>query len=190
MLGGSTLTYGSAAATHGVTWLVEERGFGFSAAASLSGLMAVTSGFFGNLGGGWFSDWCGRRWPGGRAWSLVLLTLFFAPFSVAFFLVPASSPLFYVAWFFSAASTVAYFGPLFSAIGELSPASVRSSLVAFALLVINVGGVGPGSLITGAIGDHASLTLGLLVSAGVGVAGVAAFALAARATARNPAARG
>ena len=60
-------------------------------AAYTAGLMAVTSGFLGNLAGGWVADWCARRWRGGRSWSLVLLTLFFAPFSAAFFVLPPSS---------------------------------------------------------------------------------------------------
>ena len=185
MAGAALLAYGSAAATHGVTWLVEERGFSYGPAALLSGVMAAASGLVGNLAGGWLSDLCARWWRGGRAWSLVLLTLFFAPFSVAFFLLPPASPLFYGCWFFSAASTVAYFGPVFSAVQELSPAHVRSSTVAFCLLVVNIAGIGPGSLITGAIGDRASLTLGLLVGVAVGIAGAAVFAITARRAGRT-----
>jgi MFS family permease len=180
MLGGAALAYGSASALHGITWLVQERGFPFSDAAYTAGLMSVTSGFLGNLAGGWVADWCARRWHGGRSWSLVLLTLFFAPFSVAFFLLPVSSPLFYVAWFFSSASTVAYFGPVFSAVQELAPGHVRSSTVAFGLLVLNIVGVGPGPWITGMIGDRASLTVGLLSSVGVSTLSVVAFVAAAR----------
>jgi MFS transporter, Spinster family, sphingosine-1-phosphate transporter len=180
MLGGAALAYGSAAALHGITWLVQERGFPFATAAYTAGLMAVTSGFLGNLGGGWVADWCARRWRGGRSWSLVLLTLFFAPFSAAFFALPASSPLFYVCWFFSSASTVAYFGPVFSAVQELAPSHVRSSAVAFGLLVMNIVGVGPGPWITGMIGDRASLTMGLMSSVGVSTLSVIAFAAAAR----------
>jgi MFS family permease len=180
ILGGSALAYASAAALHGITWLVQERGFPFATAAYTAGFMAVTSGLLGNLAGGWVADWCARRWHGGRSWSLVLLTLFFAPFSAAFFLLPAASPLFYVCWFFSSASTVAYFGPVFSAVQELAPGHVRSSAVAFGLLVMNIVGVGPGPWITGMIGDHVSLTMGLLTSVGVSTLSVVAFAAAAR----------
>jgi len=180
MLGGAGLVYGSAAALHGITWLVQERSFPFATAAYVAGLMAVTSGLLGNLAGGWIADWCGRQWRGGRSWSLVLLTLFFVPFSVGFFLLPASSPLFYVCWFFSSASTVAYFGPVFSAIQELAPPHIQSSAVAFGLLVMNLLGVGPGPWITGMIGDRASLTVGLLSSVGVSTLSIVAFAAAAR----------
>ena len=180
MFGGSALVYSSAAATHGVTWLVQERGFAFASAAWTSAVMAVGSGFVGNLSAGWVSDWCARRWRGGRAYSLVLLTLFFAPFSAAFYALPPTSPLFYACWFFSAASTVAYFGPVFSAVQELAPVHVRAGLVAFGLLVLNLVGVGLGALVTGIIGDHASLTLGLLVSVGVTLLGIGPFLVAAR----------
>jgi MFS transporter, Spinster family, sphingosine-1-phosphate transporter len=180
MLGGSTLTYSSAAATHGVTWLVQERGFTFASAALQAGMMALASGFFGNLVGGWLSDWCARRWAGGRPYSLVLLTLFFAPFSLAFYTVPPGSALFYTCWFFSAASTVAFFGPVVSAVQELAPVHVRSGMIAFGLLVINLVGVGPGSLVTGVIGDHASLSAGLRLSVAVTLVGILPFTLAAR----------
>jgi MFS transporter, Spinster family, sphingosine-1-phosphate transporter len=180
MLGGAALAYASAAALHTVTWLVQERGFSFAHATVLSGAMAVGSGCAGNLGGGWFTDWCQRRWAGGRSWSLGLLTLFFAPFSLGFFVLPPSSPLFYLCWFFSVASTVAYFGPAFAAIQELAPQHIRSSALAMGLLVMNLLGVGPGPWITGLIGDRWSLTAGLVVSIGVALVAVVPFTLAAR----------
>ena len=179
MAGGAALAYGSAAAMHGVTWLVDERGFSYARATFVSGAMAIGSGLAGNLAGGVFADWCQRRWRRGRVWSLVAMTLACAPFSAGFFLLPPTSPAFYVCWFVSAASTVAYFGPVFAAVQERAPSHVRSSAVGLTLLVINLGGVGPGPWITGAIGDRLSLTAGLLVSVAVAVAGAGLFALAA-----------
>jgi hypothetical protein len=120
----------------------------------------------------------------------VLLTLFFAPFSAAFFLLPPDSALFYVCWFFWNASSVAYFGPVFAAVQELSPAHTRSSAVAFGLLVMNLAGVGPGPWITGLIGDSFDLTRGLLVSLAVTVTAVVPFAVAARLTPAGRAAAG
>ncbi len=184
MLGGSALVYASAAASHTVTWLVQERGMPFAITAYRAGGMAVVAGFLGNLFGGWLADHCERRFRGGRLWSLAFLPLFFAPWSVAFFLLSPSSPLFYVCWFFFAASVTAYFGPLFAAAQELAPKQARSSAVALTLLVTNLLGVGPGSWITGLIGDRISLTAGLLLSIGVSVGGAATFAIAARRTAR------
>ena len=95
--------------------------------------------------------------------------------------VPVGSAAFYACWFLTAACTSGWFGPLFATIQELSPAHTRSTAVAFALLVLNLLGVGPGPLLTGKIGDVRSLTLGLLTSAVVVVLAVVPFALAARA---------
>jgi MFS family permease len=186
MAGGAALAYASAAALHGVTWLVQERGFDFTRAVFFAGAMTVTSGFAGNLCGGWFADWCQKRWAGGRLISLMLMTVFFAPFGAGFFLLPAGTAAFHVCWFFSAASTVAYFGPVFAVIQDLAPAHLRSSVVAFGLLTMNLLGVGPGPWITGLIGDRVSLTAGLLASVAVSLAAVLLFALAWRAVTRAP----
>jgi MFS transporter, Spinster family, sphingosine-1-phosphate transporter len=199
MLGGAMLTYASAAALQGVIWLVQDRGFTYAHAAFFSGALAAGGGFAGNLFGGWFSDWCRKRWAGGRAWSLVILTVGFAPFSVAYYTLPPASPAFYVCGFLLLASTVAFFGPVFALVQELVPPQVRASAVAFTLLVMNLLGVGAGAWLTGVIGDrpnmlpdlpafaglpgpHSNLTLGLLVSVGVTLAGTVPFVAAARLT--------
>ena len=181
MLGGTLLVYGSGAALHAVTWLVQERGFAFQTAAYAAGVIAVAGGFGGNLLGGWFADWCARRWQGGRLWSLVLLTLVTTPFAVGLYLLPTSNPLFYACWVVASASTTAWFGPVFSVIQELSPARVRSTLVAVGLLVMNLFGVGPGPWITGLLGDRFSLTVGLLSSLAVVLTAVVPFTLGAMA---------
>ena len=103
-----------------------------------------------------------------------------APIGAVFFVMPTSSPLFYVCWFLTSASTTAWFGPLFATIQHLAPPAIRSTTVAFGLLVVNLLGVGPGSWITGLIGDASSLTRGLVVAAGVELAAVLPLALAAR----------
>lgn len=186
ILGGSLITYTAAAAQLSVTWLVQERAFPFASAALIAGVIGVVAGLLGNVGAGWFADWCDRRWPGGRVWSLVLMALAFAPIGVAFYTAPPSSPAFYVCWFAANAVTMSWFGPLFAAIQHLSPAETRATTVAFALLVLSVLGIGPGPWLTGVIGDYHSLTAGLVVSVGVGVIGVVPLALAARRVGRGP----
>lgn len=180
LLGGSLLTYGAGAALHAVTWLVQERGFSYPRAAFTAGVIAIFAGFFGNLGGGAFGDWCARRRPNGHLFSLILMTVFFVPIGLVFYSVAPGTPLFYVCWFVTAAGTSAWFGPLFATIQELSPVHTRASTVAFALLVLNLLGVGPGPLVTGLIGDARGLTAGLLASLGVVALAVIPFALAMR----------
>jgi MFS family permease len=116
------------------------------------------------------------------------MTCCFAPVSLAFYRATPGTPLFYLCWFFAAAGTSAWFGPLFAAIQELSPAHTRSSMVAFALLVLNLAGVGPGPLVTGILGDARGLTFGLIASLGVVALAVVPFALAARHQRRSAAA--
>ncbi len=187
LVGGSLLCYGAGAALHVVTWLVQERGYEYSRAALAAGLVAVVAGFLGNLAGGLFGDWFARRRPNGRLWSLAVMTAFFTPIGLLFYALEPGTPFFYVGWFLTCAGTSAWFGPLFATIQELSPTHVRSSMIAFALLVLNLLGVGPGPLVTGMIGDAASLTQGLLVSLAVVATAIVPFVLAAR-LARPPAA--
>ena len=113
------------------------------------------------------------------------MTAFFVPLGWLFFTLPKGTPLFYLCWFFTAAGTTAWFGPLFSAFQELSPVEGRSTFVAFALLVLNLLGVGPGPLVTGMIGDRLGLTTGLLASLVVTALAVVPFLLAARSERRR-----
>ncbi len=180
LLGGALLCYGSGSALHCITWLVEDRGYPYARAALLAGVMAVAAGILGNLAGGLFGDWCARRYVHGRLWSLAAMTAFFTPIGMIFYSLAPGTPLFFLCWFLTSAATSAWFGPLFAAIQELSPTHTRSTMIAFALLVINLLGVGPGPLVTGMIGDAYGLTLGLLSSLGVVALAIPAFAIAAR----------
>jgi MFS transporter, Spinster family, sphingosine-1-phosphate transporter len=185
LLGGSLLCYGSGAALLGVTWLVEERGFAYADAAFRAGVVAVIAGFLGNIAGGAFGDFCARRFRAGKLWSLVIMTVFFSIPAAVFYTTTPGTPLFYACWLITSAGTTAWFGPLFSAYQELSPVQIRSTVVAFALLVLNLLGVGPGPLITGMIGDTRGLGYGLLLSLVITAFAIVPFALAARSEARR-----
>jgi predicted MFS family arabinose efflux permease len=180
LLGGSLLCYGSGAALLGVTWLVEERGFLYADAAFRAGIVAVIAGFAGNVAGGMFADACARRFRNGRLWSLVIMTAFLVIPAWLFYSVTPGTPLFYTCWLLTSAGTTAWFGPLFSTYQELSPLQTRSTIVAFALLVLNLLGVGPGPLITGMIGDARGLGYGLVISVVITALAIIPFALAAR----------
>jgi MFS family permease len=186
LLGGSLLCYGAGAALHAITWLVEERGYTFADAALRAGGIAVFAGFFGNLAGGAFGDWCARRRPNGHLWSLIPMTAFFVPVGLIFYSLAPGTPIFYLCWFITSAGTSAWFGPLFAAIQEQAPAHTRATTVALALLVLNLLGVGPGPLITGLIGDRAGLSAGLLASLGVVALAILPFWLAVRTAAKLP----
>lgn len=187
LAGGSLLCYGSGAALLIVTWLVEERGVPYAHAAFRAGIVAVLAGLIGNVAGGAFGDACARRFRGGRLWSLVIMTAFFAIPTWLFYTIGFGTPLSYICWFITSAGTTAWFGALFSAYQELAPGHLRSTIVAFALLVLNLLGVGPGPLITGMIGDARSLSSGLAISVFVTALAIIPFAIAARSEAARTA---
>ena len=155
LLGGSLLCYGSGAALLGVTWLVEERGFAYADAAFRAGIVAVFAGFLGNLAGGAFGDFCARRFragtplePGdhdrGPRHPGVALLLDHARHAALLRLL--------------AHHQRRHDGVVRAALLRVSGARARAhalDVVAFALLVLNLLGVGPGPLITGMIGDRA-----------------------------------
>jgi predicted MFS family arabinose efflux permease len=184
ILAGTLLVFGSGAAILVVTWLVEERGYDYSRAALLAGLVAVGAGLAGNLAGGAFGDaWArsrARSRSGSHLASLIPMTVFFVPVSLLFYTLEPGSPLFAVCWFLACAGTTAWFGPLFAAIQELSPAGTRASVVGVTLLVMNVGGVGLGTLFTGWMGDVRSLETGLVASQAAVALAIVPLALAAR----------
>ena len=180
LLGGSMLVYGSGSALLVVTWLVEERGYVYSRAAFLAGVVAVSAGFLGNLAGGAFGDRFARRYSNGHLRSLIPMTLFFMPATLGFYTAKPGSPVFFFCWFLAAAGNSAYFGPLFASLQELAPARTRSTVIAFALLVMNLLGVGPGPLVTGWLGDVRSLSFGLMSSQAIVLLAIVPFALALR----------
>jgi len=180
MLGGALTTFAAASGIHWLTWLVEERGFTFRRAAFLAGAIYAVAGLCGNVLGGWFADWCERRWRGGRIWSMVVTVLALLPFALLFLFTPPNTPVFFACWFLTAMGSTTWYGPLFATAQDFAPPRIRSTTVAFLMLVINVLGVGLGPWITGLIGDRVSLTRGILVSLVVGACSVVPLAIAAR----------
>ncbi|MBI4752380.1 MAG: MFS transporter [Acidobacteria bacterium] len=180
VLGGITLTFSAAAGNHLVTWLVKERGFAFSNAAYIGGILFATGGLLGNVFGGWFADWCQRRYSGGRLWSMVIQGVIFPPIGIAFFSFPPDSPLFYVAWFLTSFGSSCWYGPLYAVTQDLAAIHIRSTMIAFMTLAVSCVGTGAGPWVAGMIGDSHSLSLGLKVCAFMPLLGTIPFALAAR----------
>ena len=166
--------YQSASSQHLVTWLVQERGFAYSRAAYLASAVVLGAGLAGSLALGALTD-AARAPPGGRA--APRLRRASGPCrlaaTAAFYLLPPASPFFLAAWLVAQAWTLGWFGPMLAAIHERAPAGSRATVIGFSLMAVNLVGVGPGPWVTGAIGDRAGLTTGLLASVAVGAVGLA-----------------
>jgi len=182
--GATLLTYTSASSQHLVTWLVEERGFAYARATFLAALLVFAAGLAGNLGMGALTDRARRPGPGGRLPVLVGLGAVAAVATLTFYLAPAGSTLFFACWGIAQAWTLGWYGPLVATVHELAPEDARASVVGLCLMALNLVGVGLGPWITGVIGDHASLTAGLVSSVGVGAVGLGLLLVAARRDAR------
>jgi predicted MFS family arabinose efflux permease len=172
MLGGGLLAYASASSQHGVTWLVQERGFAYPRAAALSALVTASAGLLGNFGIGALTDHAHRRHPAGRPLGFAVLGTLALAATAAFYSLPPKSALFLPCWFVAQAWLLGWYGPLLAAVLERCPAHLRASCAGLALLVINLLGVAIGPWATGAIGDRSSLTCGLLTSVVVGALGL------------------
>ncbi len=172
MLGGALLAYASASSQHGVTWLVEERGFSYPRAAGLSALVTAIAGLLGNFGIGALTDRARRRHVAGRPLAFATLGMSALAATAAFYVLPAASPFFLPCWFVAQAWLLGWYGPLLAAVLEGCPAHLRATCAGLALLVINLLGVAIGPWLTGEIGDRTSLTRGLLTSVAVGAVGL------------------
>ncbi len=172
MLAGALLAYTSASSQHAITWLVEERGFSYQRAAWISAIVIATAGLAGNLGIGALTDRARRRHSAGRLLSFVAIGVVAFVVTAAFYTLPSSSPLFMPCWILAQAWLLGWYGPLLAAVLEQSPADLRATVAAVALLAINLLGVATGPWVTGMIGDRASLTQGLVGSLGVGAIGL------------------
>jgi MFS family permease len=179
MLAGALLAYMSSSSQHAITWLVQERGLPYARAAFLAALMVALGGLLGNVAIGVIADRWGRAGlPLGRPGGLVALGALALPSTAAFYLLPVESGAFLPCWFVSQAFMLGWFGPVTGEMVALAPPELRATVTGFGLLVVNLLGVATGPWITGWIGDHSSLTRGLLVSLAVGAAGLLALAVA------------
>jgi predicted MFS family arabinose efflux permease len=173
ILAGALLAYMSSSSQHAITWLVEERGLPYPRAALLAGAMVALGGLLGNLAIGAVADrWARSGMPLGRPGGIVAIGAIAVPSSAVFYLLPAASPAFLPCWFVSQAFMLGWFGPVTAEIVEEAPATIRATVTGFGLMIVNLLGVAIGPWITGLIGDHASLTRGLLVSVVVGSVGL------------------
>ncbi len=176
------LNFSTAAGSLVFTWLVKERGMDFRSTGTLYGIVVVIVGLLGTSGAGAISDWCHRRWSGGRLWFLIAKAFLMAPFVLGFYTLPIDAPygLFYVCMFFSVFSSLSWYGPIFATVQDLAPLRIRATAIAFLMLAINIIGTGLGPLIAAKIGDAHSLWRGLAICAAIGYSSLLPLLLAAR----------
>ncbi len=153
MAGGVTLHFILGAAAFEQLWFVQERGFDKAEIAQMSGWIAMVAGIMGNLFGGLGGDYWQQRTGTGRPQFLFWVMLVSMPFSIAYRLVDPSSFFFYFGIFVGFFQLGAFYGPTFSTVQELVPPQIRSTVVAFYILMLNLIGLGFGITAGGIVID-------------------------------------
>ena len=168
-------------------WYVQERGFERAEIARITGWVGLAGGVLGNLFGGLGSDRFLIRTGVGRPMFLFWVALVLAPTGVAYRLVDPASLWFWIGIFFGFFQLGCFYGPTFSTVQELVPPSIRATVVAFYILMLNVIGLGVGVTAGGfmidellARGVAAPYTLTLLIFTLVSLAAVPLYYLAGR----------
>ena len=152
--GGVIVHFLLGAAAFDQLWLVRERGFDRAEIAQMTGWIAVVAGVSGNLFGGLGSDWWCRRTGQGRPMFLFWVLAIFAPIGLLYRVAPPDSIWFWVGMFVAFFQLGAFYGPTFSTVQELVPANVRSTVVGFYILMLNLVGLGIGVSVGGLVIDR------------------------------------
>lgn len=154
----------------------------FSRTGIINGVIVAVAGLLGTAGAGGISDWCQRRWAGGRLWFLFGKAFFIFPFTIGLYTLAIDAPyyLFYVCWSVSTFSSLSWYGPIFATVQDLAPVRIRATAIALLILIINIIGTGLGPLVAGKIGDLYSLWRGLALCAGIGYFALIPLFFAAR----------
>ncbi|MDP3749860.1 MAG: MFS transporter [Phenylobacterium sp.] len=142
--GGVVVHFLLGAAAFDQLWLVRERGFERAEIAVISGLIACVAGVAGNLFGGVAVDRWVTATGQSRQMFMVWVLLALLPINLTYRLIDPDSVLFWVCMVVAYFQLGAFYGPTFSAVQELCPAEVRSTVVAFYIMSLNVVGLGVG----------------------------------------------
>ena len=187
MAGGVATHFILGAATFDQLWYVQERGFDRAYIAQMTGWVGVSGGILGNLFGGLGSDWWQNNRKSGRPMFLAIIMLFLVPVGFLYRIVDPSSWFFWFAIFCGYFQLGSFYGPTFSTVQELTPPAVRSTVVAFYLLTLNLIGLALGITFSGvmidyliAVGVHEPYTKTLLVFTALSATAVPLFYLAAK----------
>lgn len=163
------------------SWLVAERQFDKSQATMFLGVIFLFGGSLGNFLGGWLGDLFHRHFSGGRLLALVCVQVAVAPFGILFRFVDPDSFLFPLGFFAISIFVTMMYGPVLATVQELTPLRLRSTMIAFLLIGLNILGASLGALIAATLTRRlGSYTWGIFLTAQISLVAIPLFLLAAR----------
>ena len=151
MLGAIFLHLPISAGSFAMLWLVRERGFAEAEIQVLYGILLFVFGALGSIVSGYLSDWYRARFAGGRLRFLAYFLIAITPLLIGYRFVSPDSMLFYVAMSAGFVSFMAFYGPVFSTVQDITPPNMRGLTTAVLLLVSNLIGIGLGAVIVGTL---------------------------------------
>lgn len=187
MIGGCMLNISVGATYHDMSWMKGDRGLDPAYALRQMSFFFLVGGVFGNVFGGWFGAWVERRLHLHRLWSVILALVICVPALVGYRLMSGAGSLpFWILYAVVSVSVTIYYGPVFSTVLELSPTHLKSTMMAFFLIGMNLFGASLGAVLAPMLAKSTgSLTTGLLVTGMFSVLAVPFF-LAAMKIMKNP----
>jgi len=174
-------------------WLVRERGMDAAGMASHIGILQLVFGTVGSVVGGALGDRLVRRLPGAHAALMVILVLLCSAPMIAYRFATPGSAVFYIGMCAGFFLPLALYGPVNAAIMSLVPEQTRATVTGFSMLCVNVFAIAIGNLAAGwaidflgAQGVASPITRVVLATDVLGICSALFFALAARASTRQP----
>lgn len=153
LLGAICIQFSIGATVLDIVWLVKERGFSEAGAQQTAGGLFLVGGLLGTFLGGIGSDGFGVRYRGGRALFLTVVYGVLGPASIVFRLLPTGHVLFYPFMFIGCVNIMLASGAPIAAATELVPERIRSTIIAFTILITSVIGYSAGSFMVGWLSD-------------------------------------
>ena len=134
-------------------WLVNELGFDKTEIALRSGYIILVFGALGNIVGGYGSDFFLQRMRSSRPMFLAIVQLIIVPVTLLYRLSDADSVLIWVGLIAGAFGLGAIYGPTIATVQELAPNKAKATAIALYILLLNLVGLGVGTLAMGLLAD-------------------------------------
>lgn len=181
IIGAVAINIGVGATLLDPSWLVSERGFDKSRAATFLGVTTLLGGSLGNFLGGWLGDRFHRHWSGGRLLALVALQLLILPFGIRVRFMNADPILFPLFYLMASIYITMMYGPVYATVQELTPLRLRATMIAFLIIWLNLLGASLGAVIAARLRAYTgSYTWSIFWTAQTGLVAIPMFLLAAR----------
>lgn len=154
LLGATLLMFSIGATVLDQVWLVRDKGFAEGVAQQIAGAFFLVGGMLGTWLGGVGGDWFSRRYVGGRLLFMGVVYALAGPISMVVRVLPPDHLLFYPFVFVGCVNIMLAVSVPIAAATEVAPERIRSTVIAFTILITNVFGYSLGSFLVGSLSDY------------------------------------